>query len=307
MGTRFRLLGSKLQSHAMPHAIRSSSQLVGLMLAVGCCSCSDNASDGSSGSGNVVVLARGDDHAIGGIPSSAMADGWNVVFGRFVVVVSDVRVARSQTGQAVDRMEPQLFNAAQPQEAQLASFPALTAGDWDDVSFRVVAPDSSTLIAKGTQDDLRSMVQAGASVLVDGHATKGDSAKRFTWLFSRNTLYNHCQANADGKPTLGVVVSAGATETVQLVVHGAHLFYDDLQSRSAQFRFDPIAAADKDADGEITLSELDAVKLVDINEGTYGTGSASNINSLGDFVGAQAQSVVHYRSDGGCVSTAMDR
>ena len=57
-------------------------------------------------------------------------------------------------------------------------------------------------------------------------------------------------------------------------------------SQEAVVRFDNMAAADANSNGEVTLEELAQVKLVDVAEGTYGTGSASHVDDLGAFVQA---------------------
>ena len=68
-------------------------------------------------------------------------------------------------------------------------------------------------------------------------------------------------------------------------------------------RFNAMAAADANANGEVTLDELSAVKLVDIPEGTYGTGSASNVDDLGAFVRALTATLGHYRGEGHCAAS----
>ena len=114
----------------------------------------------------------------------------------------------------------------------------------------------------------------------------GEVEKRLDWTFSLATRYADCKGNKAGKETDGVLVTNGGTDDVELTIHGDHFFYDDLQAATAARRFAPIAAADADDDGAVTLEELAAVRLVAIKEGTYGTGSAGNINDLGAFVAA---------------------
>jgi hypothetical protein len=47
------------------------------------------------------------------------------------------------------------------------------------------------------------------------------------------------------------------------------------------------------------------VKLVDIAEGTYGTGSASNVNDLKAFVQALTVTIGHFRGEGHCAERAL--
>jgi hypothetical protein len=90
-----------------------------------------------------------------------------------------------------------------------------------------------------------------------------------------------------------------------VTVHGDHLFYDDLASPDALLRFEAMAAADADADGEVTLEELHQVRLASLSsdQGTYGVGSF-DIDDLGAFVRAATQTVGHYDGEGHCVARA---
>ena len=122
-----------------------------------------------------------------------------------------------------------------------------------------------------------------------------------SWGFPINTLYEKCEHPDLGE---GVTVPNGGEETVQLTIHGDHLFFDDLQSPDAKMRFDAIAAADKagilGADGQVTLEELALVDLTELPPEQYGTGGASNVRTLRDFVTALVRTVGHYRGEGEC-------
>ena len=67
---------------------------------------------------------------------------------------------------------------------------------------------------------------------------------------------------------------------------------------------DAIAAADKagilGADGQVTLEELALVDLTELPPEQYGTGGASNVRTLRDFVTALVRTVGHYRGEGEC-------
>ncbi|HTV22354.1 MAG TPA: hypothetical protein VMG12_26885, partial [Polyangiaceae bacterium] len=87
--------------------------------------------------------------------------------------------------------------------------------------------------------------------------------------------------------------------------HGDHLFYDRLQASPnpaivTSLRFDTLAAADANADGDITLVELEAkpldVRLYDPS----GLGAAN----YGDFVTSLARTVGHFRGEGECTISA---
>ena len=153
------------------------------------------------------------------------------------------------------------------------------------------------------------MIQGGYSLYVEATATKGAVSKSYKWGFQTATLFDRCKAaNVDGKDGVdGVVVKNGITDTVELTIHGDHLYYDDLQSIDAKVRFDNIAAADVNMDGDITLEELATVKLAAIPKGSgpYGTGSAAGINDLRQFVEALSRTVGHFRGEGECFASAQ--
>lgn len=85
-----------------------------------------------------------------------------------------------------------------------------------------------------------------------------------------------------------------------------HLFYDRLQSSPdpsvvTSLRFDALAAADANADGEVTLEELNAtpidVRLYDPS----GLGAAT----YGAFVTQLARTVGHFRGEGECTVSRL--
>lgn len=282
---------------------RSCEVLAAFVAALALFGCSQS---DSSTPGVVEVAIQGDDHVTSGISSGAFADGWAVKYSWYAVSVADFRIADTRGGVGGEAAGSWVVELASGKYYSLASVVDVQAQPWDRVSFVVRPPASRSERFGLSEADAQQMAAAGVSVLVDGVASKSGLSKHFRWGFARWTQYNWCEATIGGKRVQGIVVAPGGDEIVDLIVHGEHLFYDDLQSHQAVLRFDPIAAADKNGDGEVTLDELDAVKLVEIAVGTYGTGSAVGINTLGDFVTAQAQSVVHYRSNGGCVSNTMD-
>jgi hypothetical protein len=98
----------------------------------------------------------------------------------------------------------------------------------------------------------------------------------------------------------GVVVRDDGA-SAQLTIHGDHLFYDDLLSAEAKLRFDTLAAADADMDGELTLDELAAVPLSSIPPalGPY-TAAGSNIDDLAAYVRAATLSLGHFNGEGHC-------
>jgi hypothetical protein len=184
----------------------------------------------------------------------------------------------------------------------VVTFDGLEAKAWERVSFEIGPISQDTALEGATEADKQLLLDAGASVHVEARIGKAAVEKRIVWTFSIATAYRECGGEKDGKETEGVLVTNGGTDAVELTIHGDHFFYDDLQAEAAVLRFEAMAGADADADGEVTLEELSAVNLVDIPEGSYGTGSAGDINDLGAFVAALSRTLGHFRGEGECVS-----
>lgn len=100
------------------------------------------------------------------------------------------------------------------------------------------------------------------------------------------------------------VASSGGEARVQATIHADHLFYDDLQNPAARMRFDAMAAADANDDGEVTLGELAAVPLSSLPLGTYGTGSVANVDDLRSFLTTLLRALGHFQGEGECTPRA---
>ncbi|WP_434042004.1 MULTISPECIES: hypothetical protein [Sorangium] len=258
--------------------------------------------DGASGAGRVEFTTWGEDYIEQEIPAADLEDGWSIQYQKFLFVLRNVTVA-DRDGNVGARMEGSiLFDHTKAGPKPVVTFDDLDAKPWESVSYEIGPADADTALDGATEDDRALMIDAGASVHIEATARKGDVEKRLDWTFSRATRYADCKGEKAGKETDGVLVTNGGTDTVELTIHGDHFFYDDLQAATAARRFAPIAAADADDDGAVTLEELAAVRLVAIDEGTYGTGSAGNVNDLGAFVTALSRTLGHFRGEGECVS-----
>ncbi len=259
--------------------------------------------DGEDGSGSATFSAWGEEFIEQGIPAEELEDGWSVKFEQFLISLGGISV-HDRAGKGSELAGNWLLDLVQPGPHELGTLD-LTAKAWPLVGYAVRPVGSSTEAHESaTDDDLELMQKGGYSVYVSGTATLDDVTKTFAWGFTNGTEYSDCVSEIDGKEVEGIIVPNGGDAKVQLTIHGDHFFYDDLASADAVPRFAPIAAADANDDGEVTLDELDAVALVEIEEGTYGTGSASHIDDLGAFVRALTRSIGHFRGEGHCVEAA---
>lgn len=253
------------------------------------------------GAGAVSFDTWGEEYIEEQIPASEFEDGWSVTFDKLLINIGHVAVADA-AGVTGAKMEGTIvFDHKLPGVKPVFSAQDLEARAWEKVSFEVPVTGPEAALSDGvTEADRQLLVDAKASVYVIGAATKGAETKTFEWSFPVGTLYDDCEGDRDGKKTEGALVTNGGTEQMQLTIHGDHFFYDDLQSANAVLRFDPIAAADADMDGAVTLDELSQIQLKDIAVGSYGTGSADDINDLGAFVVALSQTLGHFRGEGEC-------
>jgi hypothetical protein len=231
-----------------------------------------------NGTGSVTFTTWGEEYIEQGIPRDSEAltgfvDGWSLKYSKFIVRIEEISVAKKTGEQGPVQSEAKTIDLTQPGPVDLVTFTRLEAGKWDHVSYAIT------------------------SLEVAGTATQEAQTKTFAWTFAQNTLFDHC-TNADFGE--GVTIPNGATETVQLTVHGDHLWYDDLQSDTAKLRFQAIADADANDDGAITLEELAAVRLTRFPVGEYNTGGAGQVKTLRDFIEVLTRTIGHYRGEGEC-------
>lgn len=272
-----------------------------VLVAAGLVGCSG--SDQTDGKGNVAFTTWGEEYIEQGIPAATFEDKWTVKYTKFLVVIRNVRIAEAGGAVAGTMAKPRVFDMVKPGVKSVARFDGIAAKAWTHVSYQIGPISADAELGEGATDaDRKLLVDAGASVHVEGSATKDAVTKTFSWTFTVSTLFDNCKGEKDGKETEGVIVTNGGTDEVQLTIHGDHLFYDDLQASNAKVRFTALSKADADGDGKITLEELAAVRLTTIpkEDGTFGTGAAASVNTLRDFVTDLSRTIGHYRGEGEC-------
>jgi hypothetical protein len=269
------------------------------------------------GVGTAKFTTWGEAYIEQGIPSDAtgeagFVDGWTLHYDKFLVVFHAITVADSGGAIAATMPGSRFVDNTRPGRKDLVSFPDLDARHWDRVSYQIkpALPDSE--VVAGDVADRDMMVANGYSVYVAGSASKVGAdgvtvGKTFHWGFKTATQYEGCQqAAASGQPIEGLVITHGGTDVSELTTHGDHLYYDRLMASSdpavkTSLRFDEKAAADKDADGEITLEELFATPI-DVRK--YDP-SGLDAPSLGAFMSSLARTIGHYRGEGECTVAAV--
>ncbi len=244
--------------------------LFSLAVLFGGSACSDDSDDG-----RLEVVVYGEAFIEEGIPASEMSDGWSVVFDSFEVELGEVTVAEAGAAPALEAQAYSTFELAVATDGKglLVAEGDVPGGAYSEVSYRL------------------------GTVEVSGRATRDGVEKSFAWTMDTETRYSGCEGNA---------VVDGSTETTQLTIHGDHLFFDDLVSEEPNVAFDLIASADVegDADGVITIAELEAVDITPLER--YQVGNQTNVTNLWAFIDAQASLMGHIDGEGHCNNADRD-
>ena len=266
----------------------------------------------SGGSGSVTFTTWGEEYIEQGIPAddgdhSGFVDGWSVRYDKFLVNFQSIRLANSRGESAGMQARSLLVDNTVAGVKSLRAFAEVPAEAWDRISYEIAPVTPDTELAQSTGEDAKALMLDGKfSVYVAGTASKATLEKKFAWGFAIGTHYSDCHAEQDGRDQPGIVVTNNTNIDVQLTTHGDHPFYDRLQSSAdptilTSLRFQAIANADADADGEVTLEELDATPL-DVR--VYDQ-SGLRAPTLGAFVTALARTIGHFRGEGECSVSAV--
>lgn len=247
----------------------------------------------------LTVRAWGEEYIEEGIPATEFGDGWSVKFDQFLVNLGTVEVAQAGTEPALTDAQFQVFDLARPSggQGQLVTASEVPAGAYTDTRYQIYPASGGSAAGNASAADLKMMQDGGYSVFVSGSATKGDVKKTFAWGFGTRTSYAGCESKGE--------VAADAPGTVQITVHGDHLFYDDLFSEEPMLLFGLIAQADDDgdADGAISQAELEAVDLRAL--ANYQVGS-TDIADLWHFIEHLTTTLGHIDGEGHCETVRED-
>jgi len=282
-----------------------------LCAGLGNVACSSSDPTGSGGHGTLSFTTWGEDYVELQIPPASgertgFVDGWTVEYRKFLVNFGNVRVADAKGNQAAFMDGSMLFDNHVKGVKSIVDFEGVAAKAWPAVSYEIAPVTRDTKLSdSATEDDKQLMLDGGYSFYVDATATKGAVSEHFSWGFTIGTRYRECHSLQDGKDEAGVVVRNNSRVDVELTTHGDHLYYDRLQASSdpaipTSLRFDTLAEADEDKDGELTLEELDAAPL---NVKLYDPSGLGAVTQ-GAFVTSLARTVGHFRGEGECTISA---
>ena len=288
---------------------------LGLLLLAASSSVACGSSDptGSGGEGKITFTTWAEEYVEIEIPVDSkvvagFVDGWSLKYEKFLVNFQNLKVADAKGNEAGGMSGSLLFNHHVKGVKSIARLDQVPAQAWEHVHYEIAPVTKDTeRNDSATVADWELMLDGGYSFYVEGTATKADVRKHFAWGFTIGTKYERCHSEQDGKDLLGVVVRNNSETDLELTTHGDHLYYDRLQASPdpaivTSLRFDALARADVDEDGEITLQELNAAPL-DIR--LYDPSGLKGITSQGAFVTSLARTIGHFRGEGECDISAL--
>lgn len=235
---------------------------------------------------HALAIAGSESVAEGG--SLATSDGWTITFTSFVVVLHDPGLIERTNNKPtyVRELGVTVWDVVPALEEGEELSRKIRATRYDGAQFRI-APTSISkyepVAGNVDQDTVDTAVADGWSVHVVGTATGGATGDvSFDWTFDTNTFYR-CKFEGDD-----VVELAGdAEETTTIEILGEALFRGEVDNEDAAVVFQPIADADGNGDGTVTLDELDAAGVLDtVVELTHELGGVRDAGACPEFEAA---------------------
>jgi hypothetical protein len=254
-----------------------------LLSAIGC------GEDEDIGKGMLGVEIWGEEFIESGIPANELADGWAINFNRFLINVGSITIAEDGDEPALNESGYRVYDLAATSGPELIVQIEAPAVTYDETYYRVVAATSASVAGNATEQDVQLMINSSYSVFVEGTANDATETVAFAWGFDNTTAYGPCQSTA--------VLEKGAAASVQITIHGDHLFYDDAVSDEPSLRFADIALADSDQNGEVSVAELEAYGISTLPN--YGVGNL-DIDSLWDYIEHMTTTLGHIDGEGHC-------
>ncbi len=246
----------------------------GLLLLVPCVLAGCLPDDTRPPPAELTITASSSELTLGGIPSAATADGYQIFFERFLVDLGEETLGSDGDASCNEYSNPGYTRAfdfeqvSSPTELGIAF-----ATGRCTFGFSVQSPNESSLaghgLAPGDLDFMRTAgsdhdaANAGISVYVEGEAVRGEQVEHFAWPFRKRVQYDTCYlTDATTGEKQPLELTSGEHTSVNVEIHAEALFQGvptDL------LHFEPYAEADANGDGEITFDELWGVPAFDGN------------------------------------------
>jgi hypothetical protein len=210
----------------------------------------------------VYVSVEASDAAVNGFVTD---DGWTIQFEKLLVGMGYTMLAGDDCEVYGEARYMVLFDFAVPGKQKLGEVYGLDACE---IQFHVSMPEFYGYLGNGVTVADRDMILDRAdikandyrttSILARGNASRGSVTKHFAWRFREDYAFTECE-NAMGELVNTNLRLKGGDELRPLVTfHPNELFRDAIEA-DAKIRFDPLAAADTNADGEVSLEEVSQI------------------------------------------------
>jgi hypothetical protein len=260
------------------------------------------------GSAQFTITARGSPRTLA---DNVVVDRWSIHVDRFLLsfrtmTIVNLEIANQCAYRGRGAVTNVVFDGTVGSVVQ--AFNGIMPGACPDVGMRLGPPDDHTVPGDGaTVDDIVAMLtgrpahallEATATHAADPefpHATTVKLSLRFD-TDRTASAFGGCRdairgarIHPEGRDAKFVEVAAEA-------------FFRDAISSSAALRFQPFLTADREgnADGLVTMDELDALPLGSAGGTFYQLPNGSHAGSFGDYVRAQFRFAVKYGSGGLC-------
>lgn len=224
------------------------------------------------------------------------ADGWTISLQRFLLATgnldfeNDDVTCNSYAEARYDRLFD--FTAVTGREKLGTAYGLGSCA----VEFRLRAPSFDVLLGPGaTASDVEFMrIEASdrfeegerVSLLAIGTATRGEEKKQFEWVFRRSYELTNCKKDGGGFTTT-LELTEGASSELRIEVRPEELFRS-LPDDAAELRFQPMADADADGDGAVTMEELSKAPPPVVGSGELGGGAPETGDGGPPDAGAEA-------------------
>jgi len=285
------------------------------------------ACDETARNGNIQIYVEPEWTLVNGISSGTdeenIQDGWSVSYSDFVLSIGEVTVGRSGEAPKYGMGKHYLIDMKNtPLSGQLvAEFTDVPSGNWDRVGYALpAASESSEVLGAVPLNTISQMKDNGLAVYTRMTLTKPDG-QRCPYLVGEADPADPARpcaavteitaswelpypSRGDGCGTdleTGLTVPSGGTAAVKLTIHADHWFFTAFRHTGVTRLVQHLVDADLNADGEITIAELDATPITVLSTTIFDLSTIpGELNTLLDYVRWATITLPHYQGDGGC-------
>lgn len=241
--------------------------------------------------GSVLVTASPDSVIETGVVT---ADGWQVDYQRFLVSLGFASAEDDEGTCNHTYSDPNYSRVLDMKSGHEQKLNLVFALGVCSIDLELSSPKEDSVLGQGaTPADRKFMrtpesddyvTDGGISIHLEATARKGSVEKRLSWSYRYRIDYTNIGTRQGTEVKRGFELKEHDELQMDVPILGGALFWDQL-SGEGQLRFDAIAAADQNNDGEVALHELEAVPLASIADSSrYADGEAKGLMTLGAYV-----------------------